>query len=54
MKADSLKISKVFQNGGDIHFLLPHFQREYSWEEKQWKAIIEDACAIHDEMRVAE
>jgi hypothetical protein len=29
MKADSLKIAKVFSGGGDIHYVLPHFQRQY-------------------------
>jgi hypothetical protein len=31
MKADSLRISKDFSSGGDVHTFLPHFQREYTW-----------------------
>jgi uncharacterized protein with ParB-like and HNH nuclease domain len=49
MKADSLKIEKVFSGGGDIHYVLPHFQREYSWEEAEWKTLLDDATAIYDE-----
>ena len=49
MKADSLKISKVFSGGGDIHYVLPHFQRQYSWEENNWKTLLTDAFAIYDE-----
>lgn len=49
MKADSLKISKVFSGGGDIHYVLPHFQRQYSWEENNWKTLLNDAFAIYDE-----
>ena len=30
MKSDSLRISKVFSSGGDVHYVLPHFQREYA------------------------
>ncbi len=30
MKADSLQMVKVFSSGGDIHYVLPHFQREYA------------------------
>jgi hypothetical protein len=35
MKADSLKVSRVFSGGGDIHYVLPHFQREYVWGGKE-------------------
>ncbi len=30
MKADSLHMGKVFSSGGDVHYVLPHFQREYA------------------------
>ena len=36
MNADSLSIAKVFSSGGDIHYVLPYFQREYTWEREQW------------------
>lgn len=49
MKADSFKIAKVFSGGGDIHYVLPHFQREYSWGEAEWKTLLDDATAIYDE-----
>jgi uncharacterized protein with ParB-like and HNH nuclease domain len=49
MKADSLKISKVFSSGGDIHYVLPHFQRQYSWEQRNWQTLLEDAFALYDE-----
>lgn len=49
MKADSLKISKVFNSGGDIHYILPHFQRQYSWEKNNWETIFNDAFAIYNE-----
>jgi len=49
MRADSIKISKVFSGGGDIHYVLPHFQRQYSWDETNWKTLLDDAFAIYDE-----
>ena len=49
MKADSLTIADVFKGGGDIHFVLPHFQREYSWEKPHWEALLDDACEIFEE-----
>lgn len=48
MKADSLKISKVFNNGGDILYLLPHFQREYAWEKPNWQTLLKDLFSIYD------
>ena len=50
MKADSVKIANVFSGGGYIHYVLPHFQREYTWEKTQWQTLLADAAAIYDEM----
>ncbi len=47
MKADSLKIAKVFSTGGDVHYALPHFQREYAWEKENWKTLLNDAVSIY-------
>jgi uncharacterized protein with ParB-like and HNH nuclease domain len=49
MKADSLKISNVFSGGGDIHYVLPHFQRQYSWEKSNWETLLNDAFAVYEE-----
>lgn len=51
MKSDSLRILKVFSSGGDIHYVLPHFQREYTWEKTHWQTLLTDALAIHEEMQ---
>jgi uncharacterized protein with ParB-like and HNH nuclease domain len=48
MKADSLKISKVFASGGDVHYVLPHFQREYSWEKENWQTLFQDVQGVYD------
>ncbi len=47
MKADSLKIAKVFSGGGDVHYVLPHFQREYAWEKKEWETLLKDVMGIY-------
>lgn len=49
MKAESYKISKVFSSGGEIHYLMPHFQRQYSWQKTEWQVLLEDAIAIYQE-----
>ncbi|MCB0032441.1 MAG: DUF262 domain-containing protein, partial [Anaerolineales bacterium] len=48
MKADSLRIGKVFSTGGDVHYVLPHFQREYAWEKKDWQTLLKDVFSIYD------
>ena len=48
MKADSLKINKVFSSGGDVHYVLPHFQREYAWEKENWQMLIKDIFSTYD------
>lgn len=42
MKANPYNISKVFSSGGAVHYVLPYFQRQYSWEEKNWDDFLED------------
>lgn len=49
MKADSWKISKVFSSGGEIHYVMPHFQRQYSWKKTEWAVLLKDAIEIYDE-----
>lgn len=49
MKADSWKIAKVFSSGGEIHYVMPHFQRQYSWGKTEWEVLLKDAIAIYDE-----
>lgn len=48
MDVNSLRIAKVFQNGGDVHYVLPYFQREYAWEEENWKTLIHDIRGIYN------
>lgn len=49
MKADSLPILTVLQHGGDVHYVLPLFQREYTWEEPQWQTLLDDLFSIYQE-----
>jgi uncharacterized protein with ParB-like and HNH nuclease domain len=48
MKADSLHMGKVFSSGGDVHYVLPHFQREYAWEKKDWLTLLKDIFNIYE------
>ena len=47
MEADSYLIAKVFSNGGDIHFRLPYFQREYAWTEENWRTLWNDILDLN-------
>src|SRR5205085_11801806 len=53
MEANNVAIAKVFSSGGDIHYVLPHFQREYTWEKVNWETMLNDALAVYDEMQPA-
>lgn len=48
MKADSLQMAKVFSTGGDVHYVLPHFQREYAWEKNDWQTLLNDIFGIYE------
>jgi uncharacterized protein with ParB-like and HNH nuclease domain len=54
MKADNLAIAKIFSSGGDVHYVLPHFQREYTWDKKDWETLLTDALAVYEEMLPAD
>jgi uncharacterized protein with ParB-like and HNH nuclease domain len=41
-------MGKVFSSGGDIHYVLPHFQREYAWDKPEWQMLLKDIFAIYE------
>jgi uncharacterized protein with ParB-like and HNH nuclease domain len=54
MEVQSLRIAKVFSSGGEVHYVLPHFQREYAWENEHWETLMSDASGIYDVYSVDE
>src|SRR5437588_11762956 len=49
MEAANRKISDIFSSGGNIHYVLPHFQREYIWGQEQWETLINDLIAVYED-----
>jgi uncharacterized protein with ParB-like and HNH nuclease domain len=41
-------ILDAFSSGGKIQYRLPHFQREYSWEKRNWDMFFADVMALYD------
>lgn len=48
MEVNSLKMAKVFSGGGEVHYVLPHFQREYAWDKEQWQTLLDDILSIYE------
>ena len=48
MEVNSLTINKVFSSGGDVQYVLPHFQRAYAWERSEWQTLLNDTISIYD------
>lgn len=46
MQVNNFNIARVFSNGGNIIYFLPHFQREYAWDKENWKTLLEDVYNI--------
>lgn len=44
MEAAEAKVQKVLQ--GDKQFLVPHFQRPYSWREREWRVLWDDLAEL--------
>ncbi|MCY4464814.1 MAG: DUF262 domain-containing protein [Chloroflexi bacterium] len=40
-------ISELFASGGDVRYVLPHFQREYAWDKAQWQTLYDDVKYIY-------
>lgn len=48
MEANVWSVGKLFNNGGDVHFVLPRFQRPYAWERTEWQALWDDLLEVHE------
>ncbi len=49
MRVDHYPISRIFSHGGSIHYVLPPFQREYTWGKSEWDVLLKDAVDIYNE-----
>ena len=47
MEANVWSVGKLFNNRGDVHFVLPRFQRPYAWERREWQALWDDLMEVH-------
>jgi len=52
VKAEPHSIQKVFSFGGSIQYVLPHFQREYTWGPEQWEVFLSDTMATYEVYQV--
>ena len=48
MEANVWSVGGVFNQGGDVHFILPRFQRPYAWEQPEWQALWDDLLEVHE------
>ena len=48
MKVFSKTIADALGSIGHMHFVLPHFQREYRWEKHHWQTLWNDAITTYD------
>jgi uncharacterized protein with ParB-like and HNH nuclease domain len=47
MKASEAKLQRVIE--GANQFVVPLFQRKYSWDSKEWNTLWEDLMELHEE-----
>ena len=48
MEVQDSTILDTFSSGGKIQYRLPHFQREYAWERRNWDMFFDDVMALYD------
>ena len=47
MEVQDSTIQDAFSSGGKIQYRLPHFQREYAWEKRNWDMFYDDVLALY-------
>ena len=47
MEVQDSTILDAFSSGGKIQYRLPHFQREYAWEKRNWDMFFDDVLALY-------
>lgn len=47
MKASETKLQFLLE--GTKQYVIPLFQRQYSWGHSQWKALLDDICELYDD-----
>lgn len=45
MKVESINLHGALSGG--VHYILPHFQRQYTWELRNWKDLLEDVRRVY-------
>ena len=48
VEAYIVDMARVFDRGGEAHFVLPRFQRAYTWEQKQWQTLWDDLLQLQN------
>ncbi|MDE0609262.1 MAG: DUF262 domain-containing protein [Anaerolineaceae bacterium] len=48
MEANVWPVGQVFNRGGEVHYILPRFQRPYAWEQNEWQALWDDLLEVHE------
>src|SRR5664280_3559184 len=46
MDAHSQDLAGLFNHGGGVQYMLPYFQRQYTWGEKDWRALFSDIILL--------
>ena len=48
MIVNAQTVNDLFASGGDVRYVLPHFQREYAWEKIHWQHLFDDVKEVYD------
>ena len=46
MNADSKSFAELFNQGGNIQYMVPYFQRQYAWMERDWQLLLDDVLVL--------
>lgn len=49
MDARSFTLGNLFNQGGGIQYVVPYFQRQYTWAEEDWQILLDDVLLLCSE-----
>jgi uncharacterized protein with ParB-like and HNH nuclease domain len=49
MNAQDFTLAQLFNQGGGIQYMVPYFQRQYTWTERDWRLLLDDVVLLYND-----
>lgn len=49
MNVQDFTLAQLFNQGGGIQYVVPYFQRQYTWTERDWQLLLDDVVLLYSD-----